>query len=997
MMKIAFRLVAIFFTLLNLHSDAQQYSYIQHNVKEGLVQSQVRCVYQDSSGFIWAGTLGGISRFDGRIFVNYDRRDGLPGNQVNCIHELADRTIVTGFNGNIAFINADRIETLSLGSNWSDATVNCIWGKNKNYMMIGTEKGIFILRNNEISGPFLPSFEDGANIRSIIEHKEKILVISRGGIAEMKETKFIEYFIPPTGITLFDAVSVVDTLWIGTKDMGLVKLVNDVIQAFGPAEGLESTTITGLMYSQQQAQLYLTSRFGFYKFNGKNFKAFDESNGLPTPDVKDMLEDKEGNIWVATYGSGLLRFTGEDIYAYTTKDGLSSNAVMSITADSEQAGSYWISTYDKGICRLTNDTVTSYPLSEMTDNNRIWTSVTTQSGETWFGSSDGLFLYRNGKFLHYTEIDGIPDRMVLSLLETEDGIIWMGTAKGLGKIQNGQFSIVDRTPRTRIRSIARDLSGVIWLATLEGVFSYDGYSFKVYTEKDGLPEKSTYCIEVDAFNHIWVGTQNGVALWTDGQFALTNVDDLAGANTINFMRSHARELWVGTNNGLYHTLLVQNMDASNIRFEHYGLNEGLRSLETNLNSGFIDVDGNVWFGTTDGVMRLNKKKTDSEMSNLAPDIVLTSILLNLENIEWANWKGVTINKANGLPVDLKVDHKHNHFTFHFTGISHSHPEDIQYQYMLEGFDEDWQSLTSNGFATYSNLPYDNFTFKVRSIGRGQKWSEPILYNFQIEPPFWYTWWFISLEILVGMGMVWNIVRWRRKTLITRHEKEKFEMRSKMLALEQESLNSSMNRHFIFNALNSIQYYINRQDRLSANKYLSDFAKLIRKNLDSSSDNLTTLRDELERLELYLRLEHMRFKDKFAYSIHVDENLDQDAVKVPAMLLQPFLENSIWHGILPKNIPGRVDVNVEKNGDSIEFTITDDGIGIDSSLRNKSGSDSHISKGMAITSGRIDLIKLMTSQHIELLGPYELLGNEGQTIGTQVRIVLPANFNELFSN
>jgi sensor histidine kinase YesM len=221
------------------------------------------------------------------------------------------------------------------------------------------------------------------------------------------------------------------------------------------------------------------------------------------------------------------------------------------------------------------------------------------------------------------------------------------------------------------------------------------------------------------------------------------------------------------------------------------------------------------------------------------------------------------------------------------------------------------------------------------------------------------------------------------------------MRSRMLALEQESLNSSMNRHFIFNALNSIQYYINRQDRISANKYLSDFARLIRKNLDSSSENLTTLRDEIERLELYLKLEHMRFKDKFEYQIHVDPNVDQDAVKVPAMLLQPFLENSIWHGILPKETPGKVEVTVKNQNGSIEFTITDDGIGIDNSLRSKSGTDSHISKGMAITSGRIDLIKLMTAQHIDLQGPYQLHGPQNEPIGTQVRIVVPVNFHEHF--
>jgi ligand-binding sensor domain-containing protein len=973
----------------------QQYSYVQYNVKEGLVQSQVRCLIQDSRGFIWAGTLGGLSRFDGREFVNFDRRNGLPGNQVNCITELNDGIIAVGCNGNIALVYAQKVETISLGTPWSDATVNCIYGSSRDLLFVGTEEGVFMIRKDIVTGPFIPSIPDGGNVKNIIRHGDKILIVSKGGISEMKDETFTGIFLPPTGITLFDAISVSDTLWIGTKDLGLVKLVGSDMTTYGPAQGLETTTITGLLYSSQKA-LWLSSRFGYYKFDGNKFVAFDESNGLPTPDVRDLLEDREGNIWVGTYGSGLLRFSGENVYSFTTKDGLSSNAVMSVTRDLSAENSFWISTYDKGICRLQSDTIVSFPLSELTDNNRIWSSVSTTSGDTWFGSSDGLFLFKNGAFKHYIEENGLPDRMVLSLLDDGSGTLWIGTAKGLGKIQNGIISIVDNTPTTRIRSIAKTRDGKLWLATLEGIYSFDGKKFIQYTEKDGLPEKSTYSVEVDVYDQLWIGTQNGIGLWKNGKFLIANVDELAGANTINFLESHQQQIWIGTNNGLYRADLKNNMDLSTILFEHHGLNEGLRSLETNLNSSYIDLKGNLWFGTTDGVMKFEVGKNNQSQKIVPPSIVLTTIQLNLQDVDWNQWKNVTLDSLSGLPVDLKVDHKHNHFTFHFTGISNSHPDEVRYQYLLEGFDETWQAVTPNDYATYSNLPYDHFVFKVMAIGHDGRQSEIVSYPFEIEPPFWYTWWFITVEVVTGLLIITLIYRSRRKTLITRHEKEKFEMRAKMLALEQESLNSSMNRHFIFNALNSIQYYINRQDRLSANKYLSDFAKLIRKNLDSSNDNLTTLRDELERLELYLRLEHMRFKDKFEYSIEVDPDLDQDAVKVPAMLLQPFLENSIWHGILPKNAPGRVDVKVIRKNDSIEFTITDDGIGIDSSLANKSGTDSHISKGMAITSGRIDLIKLMTSQHIELQGPYQLAGNGEHPPGTQVKIILPANFNELFS-
>jgi ligand-binding sensor domain-containing protein len=136
----------LLFLLLNMWATTllgQQYSYVQYNVKEGLVQSQVRCLLQDSRGFIWAGTLGGLSRFDGREFVNYDRRNGLPGNQVNCLHELENGVIAVGCNGNIALVYSQKVETISLGTPWSNATINSIWGKSRDLLYVGTEEGVF--------------------------------------------------------------------------------------------------------------------------------------------------------------------------------------------------------------------------------------------------------------------------------------------------------------------------------------------------------------------------------------------------------------------------------------------------------------------------------------------------------------------------------------------------------------------------------------------------------------------------------------------------------------------------------------------------------------------------------------------------------------------------------------------------------------------------------------------------------------------------------------
>ncbi|MEY3399056.1 MAG: hypothetical protein RL220_1650, partial [Bacteroidota bacterium] len=285
------RILSILFVFMCSHMYAQQYSFVQYNVRNGLAQSQVRCMIQDSRGYIWAGTLGGVSRFDGRHFENFDRQDGLPSNQVNCLFELPDGSIAAGGNGGVALISPFGISTLSLGDAWRDASVNCIHGTDSKNLMIGTENGVFSVKDGTITGPFAPQ-EDGADVvRSFITRGQELLVVTRAGIYKMNQLQFQPYYIPPPEITLFDAVESGDTLWMGTRDLGLLYYHQGRIRAYGPAEGLPSTSITRITRGNT-GHLWLCSRFGFYKTDGQTFTVFDEKNGLPTPDVRDIIQDR---------------------------------------------------------------------------------------------------------------------------------------------------------------------------------------------------------------------------------------------------------------------------------------------------------------------------------------------------------------------------------------------------------------------------------------------------------------------------------------------------------------------------------------------------------------------------------------------------------------------------------------------------------------------------------------------------------------------------------
>ena len=984
--------------IISLTGSSQQYTFIEYSLKEGLQQSQVRSLFQDSRGFIWVGTLGGISRFDGRNFINFNRSNGLLNNQISAIIERTDGSIVAGSSGSISIIRGEKVESFKFENDFKESAVNALYQQGSK-VWIGTEDGILFYENNKIIYPIdkgdpfrsnIKAFVKSQNSGFFIVTKEKIFLSQNGGIQLFHEPN-------DRSVNYFDLEMTTNgEVFLATKGMGLVRLKkNGEEEILFASSRLASETITGIT-EDIYGRLWCSSRFGFYMVEQDRVQFFSEKNGLNTPDIRDILCDNEGNIWLGTYGHGLQKFTGTAFFAYAATDGLTSDAIMSITQDND--GELWFSTFDKGICHTSNDTILGYIFDESTGNNRIWTSLTDKSGALWFGSSFGLFSYKNGKFKNYAEDDSLLDPMVISLFEDSKGRLLIGTAKGLCVMENEKFRSFKQfpgNPDTRIRDIQEDRSGNLWLASRIGLFKFDGKSFTKFDEATGLPDNTVYTVETDAYNRIWVGTQNGIAILSGNRFISTTIDEGGASNSINFLKYFNGNMWFGTNNGLYSAEVGEVLKEDKLRIRRYGMEDGLRSLETNLNAVYVDNDERLWFGTTEGAMCLDTRLLQEKDLRVLPKVALTAVQIDFLNPDWKKFKS-EVHPVSGLPIWPSVDYKSNHFTFKFTGISMSYPDDVKYQFMLEGFDEDWQAVTEANFITYSNLPYNTFRFRVRAVSRFGVVGEPVVFDFTVRPPFWFTWWFILLEVLFGAALVLGIWYVRRRVVRARFERERLEMRSRMLTLEQQSLNSSMNRHFIFNALNSIQYYINRQDRLAANKYLSDFARLIRKNLDSSQETLTPLRDEMERLELYLKLEHMRFKDKFEYSISIDPDIPQDLIKVPAMLLQPFLENSIWHGLLPKKEAGWVKVNLIRRDNSLHMIIEDNGVGIENSLKSKTGTDSHISKGMEITQSRIDLIQKMSGEKVQLIGPKQVNGEGGEVMGTKVEIIIPVNFSELFS-
>jgi signal transduction histidine kinase len=254
--------------------------------------------------------------------------------------------------------------------------------------------------------------------------------------------------------------------------------------------------------------------------------------------------------------------------------------------------------------------------------------------------------------------------------------------------------------------------------------------------------------------------------------------------------------------------------------------------------------------------------------------------------------------------------------------------------------------------------------QVRAVDvHGHISNKVLTIRFEIATPFWKTIWFwLFIAIAFQALVLYFIHRWQKERKEIRLSKEIAVVQT--ASLEQQAFTSLMNPHFIFNALNSIQHYINLQDRQKANRYLSDFASLIRKNFETSQQSFISLEQELDNIKIYLRLEQMRFADRFTYHIILDEKVDTEGWMIPTMMLQPLLENAILHGIMPSTVKGELRIEFSGSGENLFITIADNGIGIQQSLASKQN-NGHKSHGMELIRKRIKALGNLAGESITI--------------------------------
>ena len=929
-MKKIKHILILLFTLYGVNNYSQQFKFQHYSVEEGLPQSQVYAMIQDSRGLLWLGTKGGLSKFNGKEFTTFTKEEGLSGDQVYSLFEDSKHNIWIGTGDGITHYNGITFTKHPISE--KDAIfVSAIIEDNNNTIWAATNAGLYYFKNNAWINFVSNNIALARDISCLfVDKKGNIWTGNDSGLFKIEDGHVTRYTVK-SGLSSNKIRSVNELngqLLVGTYGHGL-NIHNDngwyVL-------GKSNEIIHDVFVDDKQEIWVATQDNGSIKYNikKKTSKTYNQEEGLSVDNILVILQDSWGNMWFGTSGGGINKYHTQQFKHFNLEEGFKDKVINSVLGGSHNK--IWVGTGDIGFIEMENDSIIYHNQNTDFHNYKCKTLFEDHVGNIWIGTEkNGTYIYNGSKYTQVGNNQGLVGNWILSITQDKDFNIWISTASGISKLtptnyldlefRIRNFKLQNGLPASRINTLSPDKENRMWFGTDSGHIGYilNG-KIIYYGGEDGIKKSVIKSIAFDEFNHLWAASE-GEGLFEanlNNNFITFNQfkkDDGINSDNIYLLEfDKLGQLWLGAGGGVDRISFTETGNISD--FKHFGSNEGFLGGETMTNSISISPNGDIWIGTINGLNCHNPSQ--SKTNTIAPKLSMSNISLFYESIT------EEVNDWYNIDKTLNFNYNENHVSFKFEGVDLKNPEEVYYQFKLDGFENEWSPIEKHNVATYSNLPSGNYNFLVKAGNGDGIWTESIVIPFSIHTPFWKSWWFISIMAIISLSIIFLIYRNRQRQ--RKEEKERLQLEKNILEMEQKALRLQMNPHFIFNAMNTVQALIAKKDEKAARYYLAKFSKLMRKILENSRSPLITIHDEIEALENYLTLEQLSNEDNFDYEIIVDESIQSDAYGIPPLILQPFAENSIVHGLKELQHRGKITITFEWKETFIECSVSDNGRG-----------------------------------------------------------------------
>lgn len=1005
-------------------------------IEKGLSQNSVRCIFQDREGFMWFGTWAGLNRYDGLKFDVFlpdigENTISISNQTVNAILQSDDGNIWVGTESGISVLNPTTFEVTNhnnignRGQNNYRDTITSLELINGN-IWIGTQDGITIF-NTKLQKFITPKFQQNdkivalkAAIRDIEKGRgsEVWLATDKGILCvDSKTHAVLHYFVEGTissnlSLTLLnykDSVLLIGTE-AGLNILNLSDYKNRIIRA-GKANGdLKNEIVMDLMEDKDGNLWVATSGGGAFIFHidANKFEQVEthyindsKAESLGNEYIYSLHQSHDGTIWIGTAWGGLKKVMRE---AYLFKGfnkkvdnstGLNNNRIWAFCEKDDQlyiGTDGGINIYNKSTHKFAYINTKSPKGKELNSDN-VRSLFIDSRGNIWAGTFESGLNKIDGvtqKTTFYTQNSIDPKLRVASntiwniaedgrkklWLSTHDGLQVIDITTGSSKIYRNNPADSTSLPSNVVYNVNFDLQGNAWVSTYNGLCLYQPKTdnFKIYRhiigDNKSLTTNKIFTVYQDIPGSLWIGTIGGGLNHMDTRTGkvenYTTHNGLPDNVVYAIVDDKIGNIWMSTNYG------ISSFNLRNKGFVNYSVTDGLLSNEFNFGADHIDADTNIYFGGMFG-FTVFKPKEVKKYDN-PPKISVSSL-------EIANHS--TLYMVSDKQV-FDLNYKQNDFQIRISMLDFVNPLKNVFSYKIKELDADWRQINSNyPIISYSNLNPGRYTLLIKGVNSSGIWMErPFRITFIINEPWYNTLIFKIALFIFAILIAAFLVRRRIVSLRMKHAAEK-----QLLELEKQALRLQMNPHFIFNTLNSIQSYVLKNDIDQSISYLSRFSKLMRKLLASSRETHIPLSTEIEIIQNYVELEKLRLENNFDFKINIDPAIDTEFIGISPLILQPFVENAIIHGLLPKTGEANMlTINLINLDKFIKIEIIDNGVGRGFYKDKPTANPDHKPSGILITQKRLELINKVKDSESNV-SVVDLFNEDGTAAGTKVQIVI----------
>lgn len=961
---------------------SQQYPSVHYSTLEGLPNNSVYSILKDSRGILWVGTANGLSAVQNGSVQNYYTTDGLAHNSCWAIAEDGNHNLWFGsYGGGLTFYDGKKFQIINTKKGLINDQIRTLFVHGK-YLYVGTQYGFSVVDvatqkvvySDKIKGEkglfqvmsfylqkgkvFFTTFDDGvwsidlskkkiqlenhdiAHIFSIFQTKSNLycshIDIENGYFNQMSifnsHTKLLNRFRSGTIVWDYarDKRGIVYGAGNGVNfsNGGVYRISPTQLQDITASFGIPSFSVWSLEYDSKQDLLYVgTLDKGLYIIDLKKQISHYSASNFKKEKLEVVKMARFDAIQLVLSKEELLFLTQHKIYNTISKKALFN----------------FIKTYQLATKKPWNlDLYHFYKNASFKDFELKDLKV--EASEIWVNTTLGLFkISKEGNLQSY-----YPFPVQEFYFVNKEKLIYQERYGYFWEVNNLSNDYACKEFKHRDKNDPRDGVQIInlfqkqfILSALSGLYSYQNGKFFSYAVNGVWKEKELVCGTIDGDTNLAVANSVGDVFVLEVFKKFNIIKKIPAAHwlgkSISFIQSYKKHLIVGNEKGI----VIYKEGQVRLIDEEQGL--------TNKIITSSQLEGTILsLGTTDGYYTIDLKKYLATPIT-TPQLMVTGVEVNFTPLAKSNFAWF---KYNSKILDLPYDK--NTVSISFEPQQIAYPNKLVYRYKLEGMSNaKWSNWDTSKTINLTYLPAGKYLVQVeaKDFNLGIV-SLTHLLKIIVHPPFWKSWWFIIISSFL-MGLISVAIIKRRIASITRQEKAKGKIQKRLAETKMEALQSQMNPHFIFNAMNSIQNFILDNNADEALMYMGEFSKLIRQTLNNSAKIRISLEDEIHYLQSYTTLENLRFNNQIAIQIQVDESVDLSAIAIPPMLIQPFVENVFVHAFNSKSVDPQLHISFQLEDHFLCCEITDNGKGMPISSTN----ELHQSRGIQLVRERLSLLQV----------------------------------------